>query len=214
MMPQALERYHAARYTRAIVIGLLIFLHVPRASGDRLDAAAKGKKQTSETHYGRISSFDGTTLIFEKLAPMPWGTPKRDEILAGPKTMSIEFTVKDTKIEIALGVRDPQEAVDGYHPENSTPQTTHDVDLQLAELQKRTAPAKEIPVLDLTRCSGRGIDRVVETNPQLSGATKRPVQGELQSIAGGIATLKRASDGAVMKYRLDMLTEVRIGMCR
>ncbi len=200
-------------YTHAMVIGLLVFLQVPRVFGDRLEAAAKGKKQASETHYGRISSFDGTTLVFEQLAPA-WGTPKKDEILAGPQRMSIEFTAKDTKIVIALGARDSQEAVDGYHPENSMRQTTHDVGLRLAELQRRAGQANEAPVLDLTRCSGRGVDQLVEINPQLSGATKPPVEGELQSIEGGLATLKKASDGAVMKYRLDMLTEIRIGICR
>ncbi len=202
----------------------MLFLHVPDSSADRLEAAAKGKKQAVQPHYGIVSSFDGTTVILEEALPKLGGASGSVEIADGlgvgkPQTIFSKFTVKDTEIVIVLGVRDPQEAVDKFNPTFSDPHTA-EKDLEkreareLAREKERTKSRKSPAELDLTLCSGRGTDQIVEADAQSSGATKPPIEGELKGIASGIATLKRASDGAVLKYRLDALTEIRIGMCR
>ncbi len=211
-------------HTRAIVIALLILSGVPEVHADRLQAAAKGKKQTVQPRYGEISSFDGKTIVFEESSTfggLQGVTPTtlRDQILRPVQPVPTEYHVMDNEIIIALGDRASQDPVDVFHPESSVPgKQPKDLELQQAQIQraeaeKKKREAKERPVeIDLTRCSGRGVDQVVEKDPQSNGATKPPVRGELQSIASGIATLKR-SDGSVMKYRIDELAEIRIGMC-
>jgi hypothetical protein len=202
-------------YSGAIVSMLLILTCIPEAYADRLEAAAKGKKQAVQLHYGEVSSFDGTTVLFEEVSPPPSGSDKRARLLGESQPVRIQFAAKDAEISIALGARDSQEPVDPSHPENNIPQRTKDVDLQHAEAQRKEGEARNNLVeADLTHCSGRGIDQIVEKDAQSDGATKPPIQGELQSIGGGIAILKRASDGAIRKYRLDELAEIRIGMCQ
>jgi hypothetical protein len=206
---------------RAIVIPVVLILYIPTVQADKLQVAARGKKQPVQTLYGQFSSFDGTTLTFEVLLPANLDArPLGVKILAGPQTMSDLIPVKDTEIVIVLGARDLQEPVDAYHPELSVPNKTHDVGLQQAELQKarleeEKRKASETPVeRDLTHCSGPFLDQVVEKNPQTSGATKPPILGNVQSVDNGVVTIKRLSDGAVVRYRLDALNEIRIGMCR
>jgi hypothetical protein len=211
-------------YTRAMASTLLILLCIPNAHADKLEAATKGKKQTVQPHYGEVSSFDGTTIIFDE--PLSFGETRgvgpeklRDDTLPQSTTVPTQYTVKDTEIVITLGERDTQEPVDAGHPEFSVPGKIKDPDLLQAKVQKEKTKAGKTKATDrpverdLTRCSGRGVDQVVEKDPRSNGATKIPVRGELQSIANGIVTLRRAPDTVVMKYRLDTLTELRIGMC-
>ena len=57
---------------------------------------------------------------------------------------------------------------------------------------------------------GRGFDQTREKDPGLSGLTKNPVKGSCCASVTVFAGLQRAADGALVKYRLDDLSEIVI----
>jgi hypothetical protein len=216
-------------YTRSIVVVALLLLYNPRAGADKLQAAARGKKQLVQTRYGKLSSFDGTTLNFEEPYPAvaDQSAPK-DRTPIGPQATSTPIAIKDTEILIRLDTRDPQEQVDlyraQYFPPPSDKKTTQVVlmddqwqktKMHEGMIDEKKKDSSDAPVVfDLTHCTGPPIDLLIETNPQANGTTKPPIWGKLQSVINGIVTFKRSSDGVVMKYRLDTLSMIEIGMCR
>jgi hypothetical protein len=204
-------------YLRGIMVGLVLLFWLPVAGADKLQVAARGKKQTVLPHYGNLSSFDGTTLVFDELGPSIGTNSLQQNIMGGAQTVPMSFPAKDTVIVIELRVRNPQEAVDGNHIESSRLGEPKDVDLQRAQLQQqqpKKAAETDAAEFDLTRCSPVSIDQVVERDPQASGKTKPPVLGNVQNIANGVVTFQRKSDRSILKYRLDALTEIKMGMCQ
>jgi hypothetical protein len=201
---------------RGIVVGLLLSLYIPNAAADKFQVATKGKKQTVKSQYGNLSCYDGVTLIFDEFTATFGSNSSRQKMLGEVPTVRTSVPVKDSEIVITVGARDAQEVVDGNHIESSRPGEAHDTDLQRAQLQQQAKKPTESDVaeFDLTHCSATGPDQIMEIDPKSAGKTKPPVLGRVQSIGDGIVTFQRKSDGAILKYRLDTLTEIKIGVCQ